>query len=166
MHPVSKSAGQSSSGTRASGNFGSYQGAVAGRPVTEPYSASSDVYVVTPVLASGLSQPVLQADPRFSGTSSSLPAQLAVQASGIPQAVQNAPALSSLSSGLPATGYSTVNYVPVDVGSDVGALQPGAAQSGPQGKSFAWSVDGPKFNAGKPEGLRALLCYEAETCCV
>ena len=168
MHPGSKSAGQSSSGTRAVGNFGSYQGAAAGRPVNVPYSPDA-VYVVTPVLSSGLSQPVLQADPRFSSTSSlvpaqmvmqspglvqgalqtdsrfsgsgsRVPAQMVMQASGVPQAVQTA--LSSLSYGLPATGYSTVTYVPVDAGSDAGSLQPGAAQSEPQGKSFVWSVDG------------------------
>ena len=128
------------------------------------------------VQAPGYVQGVFQADPRFSSSGSPFPVQMAVQASGVPQVVQTGPALSSLSSGLPATGYSTVTYVPVDVGSDAGALQPGAGLSEPQGKSSAWSVDGPKYNAEKPKGLWVLLispqaslaklCYEGEIFCM
>ena len=109
------------------------------------------------VQAPGYVQGVFQADPRFSSSGSPFPVQMAVQASGVPQVVQTGPALSSLSSGLPATGYSTVTYVPVDVGSDAGALQPGAGLSGTQGKSSAWSVDGPKYNAEKPSFWALLM---------
>ncbi|KAM9741836.1 uncharacterized protein ACNS7B_012787 [Menidia menidia] len=157
--PFKGSKDQSSSGSNAAANFGSYSR----RPVASaPYGgASVSVLPVAPAVsqhalvmapsfvssgslvqpqvavpAPSLSQAAVQVVPTFGGSGSFVPGQLGVQTSGV-QLVQAGPGYGS---AVPAAAYpaAPLTYVPVAVGYDAGSSQLGAPQDGME--DTAWAV--------------------------
>ncbi|KAM9758277.1 uncharacterized protein ACNS7B_005331 isoform 1-T2 [Menidia menidia] len=155
--PFKGSKDQSSSGSNAAVNSGSYRrrpasvsyggSSVAVLPVAPAFSPSlgaspgfSSSFVPGQVVAQApsFSQATLQADPRLGGSGTLVPAQTVVQASGVPQLVQPGP-LVSLSSAPVATYASApvVTYVPVGVGYDTDSSEFGGSPSGMEETSWA-----------------------------
>ena len=174
---LSGSKQQSSSGSHAAANSGSYprrpaSGSSAGSPVAvlPPAPAMSPSVVVAspafpsssvPVVAAApsLSQAPFQAKPGLGVSGPLVPVPAAVQASGFPQLVQQAPAFGSLSYGAPlyaspvpvggayaspvpvGGAYASVPVAYVPVGYDTGSSGVGAPQSEMEGNGseFLWS---------------------------
>ncbi|KAM9758116.1 uncharacterized protein ACNS7B_005212 [Menidia menidia] len=163
--PFKGSKDQSSSGSNAAVNSGSYRrrpasvsyggSSVAVLPVAPAFSPSlgaspgfSSSFVPGQVVAQApsFSQATLQADPRLGGSGTLVPAQAVVQASGVPQLVQPGPFVSLSSAPVatyasaPVATYASApvaTYVPVGVGYDTDSSEFGGSPSGMEETSWA-----------------------------